>query len=245
LSWFDDDDLWIALAPTMRGPEALDAAEPEVDALIALAGLSPGARVLDMGSGPGRYALALARRGFDVTCVDRTPSYLTHIAAAARRMSVEVEVVRRDMRDFRRPEAYDAALCIDAFGVFEDEQDDLLALRNLHASVVQGGKLVVSTNCQESTQCDAGHKDWRWLRPGVLLLEEQAIEEDGSRLQTKLSVVETGRIRKFSQYHRLYAGSEMRRMMGQVGFSSVSLHGGLDGRPLHPNPHRLVAVAER
>ncbi|MFT6145047.1 MAG: cyclopropane fatty-acyl-phospholipid synthase-like methyltransferase [Myxococcota bacterium] len=228
----------------MRGAEALDAAEPEVEALIALAGLQPGARILDMGSGPGRYALSLARRGFDVTCVDRTSSYLTHVAAAARRMAVDVEVVRRDMRDFRRPEAYDMALCVDSFGVFDDEEDDLLTLRNLHASVVRGGKLVLSTACQASTQ-DAARKDWRWLRPGVLLLEEHHIEEDGARLHTKLSVVETGRIRKFDQRHRLYAGSEVRRMMGKVGFSSVSLLGDLLQQPLHPGPKRLVAVAVR
>ncbi len=245
MSWFDDDDLWIALAPTLRGPEALDAAEAEVDALIALAKLTPGARVLDMGSGPGRYALPLARRGFDVTCVDRTPSYLTHVAAAARRMNVEVEVVRRDMRDFRRPEAYDVALCIDAFGVFDDEDDDILTLRNLNASIVGGGSLVLSTACQESTLIGTERKDWQWLRPGVLLLQEQNIEEDGSRLHTKLSIVETGRIRKFNQHHRLYAGSEVRRMTEQVGFSSVSLLGGLNGQPLHPSPRRLVAVAQR
>lgn len=245
MSWFDDDDLWIALAPTMRGPEALDAAEPEVDALLALSGVTPGARILDMGSGPGRHALALARRGFDVTCVDRTPSYLTYVATAARRMHVEIEVVRRDMRDFRRPGVYDLALCIGAFGMFDDEDDDLLTLRNLHASVVSGGTLVLSTASQASAVANPVHKDWQWLRPGVLLLKEHHLDQDGSRRQTKLSVVEASRIQKFEQCHRLYAGSEVRRMMTQAGFSSVSLHGHLDARALYPRPDRLVAVARR
>ena len=160
-------------------------------------------------------------------------------------MGVEVEVVRRDMRDFRRPETYDLAICIDAFGLFEDEADDTLCLKNLHASVVKNGTVVVSTMCQESVSSDTSRKDWQWLRPGVLLLKDTIIERNGSFQATKLSIVETGRIRKFSQCHRIYAGSEVRRNMNAVGLSAVALYGGLDGRTLHPNPKRLVAVAQR
>ncbi len=42
----------------------------EVDALVSLFGLEPGERVLDVGCGPGRHALELASRGFDVVGVD-------------------------------------------------------------------------------------------------------------------------------------------------------------------------------
>lgn len=41
-----------------------------------------GKRIVDLGSGPGQYALEFARRGADVTCVDVSASYLA-IAAHA------------------------------------------------------------------------------------------------------------------------------------------------------------------
>ena len=44
--------------------------EQEVDFLVELLGLEPGMRVLDVGCGPGRPALALARRGISVLGVD-------------------------------------------------------------------------------------------------------------------------------------------------------------------------------
>ena len=245
MPWYDNDDLWIALAPTMRGPEALEAAEAEVDQMVELLGIAPGTCVLDLGSGPGRHALALARRGYDVTAVDRTPNYLTHIAAAGRRMGVVVEVVRRDLRDFRRPAAFDAIICSDAFGLFDTEDDDSRVLANALHSLVPGGCLLISTRGKEAASRGISPKDWQWLRPGVLCLEEREIDANAERLNRRLSVVEAGRIRKFQMSERLYAGSELRRLIHAAGFSSCSVFGGLDGRALADSPNRLVALAEK
>src|SRR6266550_1823142 len=44
--------------------------EQEVGFLVDALELGPGERVLDVGCGPGRHALALARRGIDVVGVD-------------------------------------------------------------------------------------------------------------------------------------------------------------------------------
>src|SRR3982751_4877735 len=44
--------------------------EQEVSFLVECLGLPPGARILDVGCGPGRHAHALGRLGFDVVGVD-------------------------------------------------------------------------------------------------------------------------------------------------------------------------------
>ncbi|TKA95544.1 class I SAM-dependent methyltransferase [Cereibacter changlensis] len=57
--------------------------EPEVMAYAET--LAPGARVLDLGAGVGRHALALARQGFAVAALDAAPegiAELTRITAA-------------------------------------------------------------------------------------------------------------------------------------------------------------------
>ena len=50
--------------------------EQEVDFLVDALGLEPGMRVLDAGCGPGRHALALARRGIEVVGVDLSPDFV-------------------------------------------------------------------------------------------------------------------------------------------------------------------------
>jgi 2-polyprenyl-3-methyl-5-hydroxy-6-metoxy-1,4-benzoquinol methylase len=65
-------------------------AEPEV---LAHAKTMPsGARILDLGAGIGRHALALAEMGFDVTALDAAPESVTAIQEGAERTVLRVDV---------------------------------------------------------------------------------------------------------------------------------------------------------
>jgi SAM-dependent methyltransferase len=67
------------------------------------------ARVLDIGAGSGRVALALARAGHRVTALDRDPELLAALRERARGLPLRTELA--DARDFHlRGPAYDLAL---------------------------------------------------------------------------------------------------------------------------------------
>jgi len=78
---------WAAAGPGSKWARA----EPEVEALAAT--LPAGARVLDLGAGLGRHALAHARRGHRVTAFDAAPEGLSVLArrAAAEGLAVTVQ----------------------------------------------------------------------------------------------------------------------------------------------------------
>jgi SAM-dependent methyltransferase len=54
-------------------------------------------RVLDIGAGTGRNALALARRGHPVDAVEMTPKFAEIIRAEAQRQALDVRVIQRDV----------------------------------------------------------------------------------------------------------------------------------------------------
>jgi SAM-dependent methyltransferase len=64
----------------LRQPERLERLEVKRVADLSLAGLQPGANILDIGTGSGIFAEAFAARGFRVSGVDANPDML----AAAR-----------------------------------------------------------------------------------------------------------------------------------------------------------------
>ncbi|MDP2299938.1 MAG: methyltransferase domain-containing protein, partial [Actinomycetota bacterium] len=55
---------------------ALHAGGPDLELLVELAAAGPNVRVLDVATGGGHVALALARTGADVTACDLTPEML-------------------------------------------------------------------------------------------------------------------------------------------------------------------------
>ncbi len=69
--WFDDDAFWRELYPFMFPEKRLAGAIREVDQVLELT-KPKGKLALDLCCGPGRCSVALARRGFFVTGVDRT-----------------------------------------------------------------------------------------------------------------------------------------------------------------------------
>src|SRR5512138_1360083 len=117
-----------------------------VSGIEALAGLKPGARVLDACCGPGRHSLELARRGYRVTGLDLTESYLEAARETASAEGLSIEFLRGDVRAFRRPGAF--ALCLNlftSFGYFKSREEDIGTLRNFRASLAPGGALVLET----------------------------------------------------------------------------------------------------
>ncbi|HEY6418708.1 MAG TPA: class I SAM-dependent methyltransferase [Candidatus Binataceae bacterium] len=109
-SWWADDAFWDAFAPYFFTVERIDRAAAQVEALVRLLGITPGASVLDLCCGIGRHAVEFARLGFAVTAVDRTAPFLARARKRAAREKVQLEFVQADMRDFLRPAAFDPVL---------------------------------------------------------------------------------------------------------------------------------------
>lgn len=93
--------------------------EQEVGFLVDVLGLGPGSRVLDVGCGPGRHALALADRGIEVVGVDISQRFVDLAVEQAAALGLPATFVRLDARDLPFEAEFDAAisLCQGAFGL--------------------------------------------------------------------------------------------------------------------------------
>jgi SAM-dependent methyltransferase len=82
-------------------------------------------RLLDIGCGTGSHAIELARRGWNVTGVDRSPAMLGEARAKARQANVELRFIQSDARDFDAGGPFDIALMM--FAVIGYLGDDIPA----------------------------------------------------------------------------------------------------------------------
>ena len=176
--WFEDESLWIDTYPYMFSTARIAAAQAEVEPLLRLVGSKPQA-ILDLCCGPGRFAVPLARRGFRVTGVDRTAFFLDKARERAAHENVDVEWVRDDMRTFVRPGAFDLALSMfTSFGYFDDKDDDLTVLRNIHASLRSGGTLVMDVAGKELVARDFKPASSRKYPDGSVVIDRREVCDD-------------------------------------------------------------------
>jgi SAM-dependent methyltransferase len=114
---------------------------PATDAMLSMAEVRPGARVLDVAAGAGDQTLDIARRvgpSGSVLATDFSPAILDHAKANATRSGyANVETLVADAERLALPEAsFDAAVCRLGLMLLPDP---LRALRALHRALKPGG----------------------------------------------------------------------------------------------------------
>jgi len=243
--WFEDESFWRALYPYMFDKRRFAAADEQVRNIIKLTGIRRGA-VLDLCCGPARHSVALARRGFQVTAVDRTRYLLNKARRRAKSARARIEFVRADMRDFVRPRVYRLALNLwTSFGYFDNKDDDVRALGNMFASLAPGGVCVLDVFGKERLARMRAPATVSRHDDGSLLIELHEIFDDWTRIRNEWILIKGNKVRRFPFHHTLYSGQELSDRLRQAGFANVKLYGDFDGQLYGPDAPRLVAVARK
>jgi SAM-dependent methyltransferase len=243
--WFDNDAFWRDTYDFMFPPSRMEVAKDEVDKIIRLTKVK-GKAALDLCCGPGRTSVALAKRRFAVTGVDRTKFLLDRARARARTAKVKIEFVQKDLRDFVRPDSFDLVLSMyTSFGYFETRDEDLSVLRNIHTSLRRGGAFLIDTISKERIAKIFLPSSVEEAPDGSLLVQRRKLIDDFTRASNEWIVVRKGRAKSYKFSHRLYSGLELRDLMERAGFRRVRLYGSFDGTPFDNRAERLIAVGKK
>ncbi len=111
----------------------------EVEHLFVAYGLNTQTPVLDLMCGPGRHALALARRGTPVTAVDNLTPYIQQLAEWATKESLPVRTICENLLDWVPLAGHHWALCMGNSLNFFSPEELPLVLQKVSDSLVDGG----------------------------------------------------------------------------------------------------------
>ena len=243
--WFDDDSFWRELYSFMFPEERFAIAEEQIEKALALT-KPVGKSVLDLCCGPGRCSIALAKRGFAVTGVDRTKYLLDKARAKAVAARVKIEWVQKDMRDFVRRDAFALVLSMfTSFGYFDDRREDLMVLENILASLEPGGACLIEVLGKEHLAKIFQPTTSTVLADGTMVVERHEIFDDWTRVRNEWLVIRNHRLKSFKFHHTVYSGQELRDRMERAGFVGVNLYGNLDGDEYGPRAERLIAIGRK
>ncbi len=214
--WFND--LARFLGPAYLRNAFTKGTEQEVEFLVDALGLEPGARVLDVGCGPGRHALALAKRGISCLGVDASPEFIALARDAAALEGLDATFDVGDVRDLAYEGEFEAVICLcqGGFGLLGG-RDDAEVFARIAGAVRRGGGLAVSAF--------SAYFALRFLEDGETFDPETGVLHERSMLRD-----EQGVEREFDLWTTCFTARELALLAERAGVEVEHLSGVTPGR---------------
>ncbi len=239
------DDAWFDALADFLGRAYLKNAftygtAQEVDFLVEALGLEPGMRVLDVGCGPGRHALELARRGIRAHGVDRSDTFIDLAIEAATAESLPATFEVLDVRDLGFADesgGFDALICLcqGGFGLLRGGEDAAL-LGRFRAALRPGGRLAMSAF--------SSYFAVRWLEPDDVFDLASGVNHERATLRDA-----NGGERDFDLWTTCFTAKELRLLATAAALTVEAVYGVTPGdyatRPPTFDRPELLLLASR
>jgi SAM-dependent methyltransferase len=224
---FFDEEYPVIYAPAI----APEQTEREVAALVAILRLKEGARVLDLGCGTGRHAIALRRRGMRVAGVDSSAKLLALARDRAARVGAFPSWILGDTRELPlRAGSFDAAIYLFNTIGYGTDAEALAMLRE--ARRCAPALLLETVHRDEHVRNTAPGGVFEWAeRDGVRVLVERWIEAIPGVSRAIFRIQREGKPDVVKDFrHRLYSATELFGMLRKAGYERIEAYGDYDRR---------------
>ncbi len=208
--------------------------------------------ILDVGCGTGRHYIPLVQKGYSVTGVDQSQNMLDALTKKAEAVKLEAYVVNKDMREIDFTGEFEAIICMNtAFQYLLTDEDILHTLKAFRHALKPGGVAIIDLmnflsllgrykeNVVENCVKDGITFEWAVRHsiedvPAIWNHHEFGIIEDNGKTIT------------YHELHRfrMLNYNEMRRFLGEAGFSDIRCFGDFAAREeIESQSKRLIFVA--
>ncbi len=220
----------------------------EAQALVALihriAPPETAEKVLDLGCGRGRHAIALAKLGYEVHGLDLSDRALEIARERAAAQGLAIRFVKGDMR-VPLQERFDMVTSLfTSFGYFESSSDDRLVLESVAQMLKPGGRFVLDFLNPGHVERSLVRSEEKQLRSARVRIT-RGIEQDEPFPRVVKTMIFTGQVeaggssdparttgrREFSERVRLYPADWFVRELEALGLDREHVYGGYAGEP--------------
>jgi SAM-dependent methyltransferase len=240
--WFQDlfqglaVDFWTAVAP---------AGDADLPFLESIFGAPDNRDILDVACGAGRHSIPLAKRGYNVTGLDFSATFLDGGRRRADAENVSIAWQRGDMRELPWRDRFDGALCFgNSFG-YCDRDGTRAFLRSLADALKPGAAFVLETGAAAESLLPA-LQTRRWMEVGDILFFSSATYDTAhSRLDIEYSFLR-GSVRETHMAHTwIHTVAEIKDLFASAGLIVEKLFSSTDGAPFRLGDPKLLLVARK
>jgi len=210
----------------------------------------PGRRWLELACGTGTVALAMARRGWQVTGVDGSPDMLAQARAKAALAEQEIPWLQQDMRQLQIAPRCDLATCLyDSLNYMLTSDDLAAVLQRVARCLCPGGLFLFDMNTAFALETFWGGQAYFEDRGDLAVAFSTRYSPSRQRTAVTVTWFEReadGRYRKRSEQHteQAYPPEHVSTLLVDAGFQVLATYDCFTLRPPHEETSRIMWVAK-
>ncbi len=143
-NWYEDFfqgincELWEKAIP-------FEITKQEVDFLVDELNLLPGQHILDIPCGFGRHSIELSKRGFHVTGIDISETFISGLTEKINSERLNINAIKADILTIELNGKFSGALCLgNSFGYFNFERMKIF-VEKVSSSLETGSKFIINS----------------------------------------------------------------------------------------------------
>lgn len=213
-------------------------------------GLKKGARVLDLGCGPGLYTERLAKLGLNLTGIDFSQRSIEYAKTQALKKNLAIDYIYRNYLDMDFHHVFDIVIMIYCdFGVLSYSERDLI-LEKVYRSLKVGGRFVFDVSTPNLFNRVTEKKSWSFSQSGYwrpypyISLAAVFIYAEHNVLLTQYTVIDK---KENMEVYRIwdcaYSKETITEVLLEKGFEVADFFSDLSGRTYRNDADTLGIVA--
>jgi cyclopropane fatty-acyl-phospholipid synthase-like methyltransferase len=212
-SYFDGyyKDLWRSIIPE-------ELTIKEVDFMLPYFHLQPGSKVLDLMCGYGRHAIALAKKGMEVTAVDNLEEYIIEVRESSDKEQLPLKAIQADVMKYKPEDVFDLVLCMGNSLNFFNPGECQELLSHISSRLRSGGHLLINSwSIAEIAIRQFKDKTWSTIDDKKFIVESQYLFHPTRIESEHLILAPNGNSETKKGIDYIYSIAEMESMLNKAG----------------------------
>ena len=218
----------------------------EIDFLLSEFNLQQGHDILDIPCGFGRHAVELAKRGFSVTGIDISPTFIRGLAEKINAESLNIKVIQADILTVQLDIKFSGAICLgNSFGYFNIDKMKLF-VEKVSASLETGAKFIINSGMiAESILPNLAHyaKNKTHRMVDITMDVTNVYHVEDSYLVSELLYTKESESEEHSFKHYVFTLGEVKRLLKSYGLHTIATYSSTSKEAYKAGDQQVYIVA--
>jgi SAM-dependent methyltransferase len=246
-NWYEDFfqgincELWEKAIPT-------DVTKQEVDFLLNELNLQQGQHILDIPCGFGRHAIELSKKGFNVTGIDISETFIKGLTEKIISEKLNITAIQADILTVQLNKKFSGAVCLgNSFGYFSIDKMKLF-IEKVSLSLESGSKFIINSGmiAESILPNFLNYSKNNSYNVGNITMDVTNIYNAGdSYMRSNLLYTKEGKTEEHSFKHYVFTLGEVKRLLKLYGLSTIATYSSTTKEEYNLGDRQVYIVAKK